>query len=84
MIVADKLEAQLAQLPGLPVKVAKWEIERGPDATNEPAVWVWMTLADWPEFAVRQQAREMIGDYVRDKERVDYVYVRFQSADEVA
>ena len=84
MVAEKNLEQQLAQLPGLPVKVAKWEIERGLDSTNDPAVWVWMTLAEWPEFEFRQQARELVGDYVREAEHVDFVYVRFEDANEPA
>lgn len=81
MIAEKNLEEQLA---GLPVNVVKWEIEKGPDSTNEPSVSVWITLAEWPEFATRQQARDVIRDFIRDAEGVDYVYVYFQTADEIA
>ena len=82
MVAEKTLEEQLAHLPGLPVKVVKWEIERGLDSTNDPAVWVWMTLAEWPEFEVRQRARELVGTYVRENAPIDYVYVRFLDANE--
>jgi hypothetical protein len=66
------------------VQVAEWKIERGPDWSNDPSVSLWLTLADWPEFEARHQARNMIIDYVRDHEDIDYVNVYYETVDETA
>ena len=77
------IESELGKLQGLPTPVASWRVEVGLDATEEPAVWVWVTpehddvdaktLADMRDI-VRASVREMVGD------DADWVYVRFPSA----
>jgi hypothetical protein len=43
--VRSALEKQ-ENLPNLPTTVSSWHVEAGPDATDEPAVWVWVTLEE--------------------------------------
>ena len=40
-ITAATIESALEKLPELPTPVSSWRIEVGPDATDDPAVWVW-------------------------------------------
>ncbi len=80
----EQLRAGIEQVANLPAGEATYEVEKGRDATNDQAVWVYVTLQHWPEFAVRQQLRNEIDDYVHRLEGVDYVYVYFQDAAEVA
>ena len=79
------IESELEKLPDLPTPVASWRVEAGPDATDEPAVWVWVTLEHDEVDAktrahmrdvVRASVREMVGD------EADWVYVRFRAASE--
>ena len=79
------IESELEKLPSLPTPVASWRVEARPDWTDEPAVWVWVTLehddVDAKTVAhmrdiVRASVSEMVGD------EAHWVYVRFQVASE--
>lgn len=80
------IESELERLPDLPAPVVSWRVEARPDWTDEPTVWVWVTLehddvdakavAELREV-VRASVREMVGD------EAEWVYVRFQAASEV-
>ena len=82
-MTTDQIKLQLAQHEGLRPDQASLEVEKGYDSTGDEAVWVWVTLQHWPEFAVRQQLREEVNEQVRDWEKVDFVYVRFRDASEL-
>ena len=79
------IESELEKLPRLPTPVTSWRVEARPDWTDEPAVWVWVTLehddVDAKTVAkmrdiVRASVSEMVGD------EAHWVYVRFQAASE--
>ena len=81
---AEAIESALAELRGLPVQVSSWQVETGPDSTNDPAVWVWIMLEDEEvDFQTRSRLREMVRNRVR-REANDgsWVYVRFRDASE--
>ena len=74
-------------LPNLPTTVSSWHVEAGPDATDEPAVWVWAILeedADAKTRAiVRESVRESVRDFVRHETGSEvWVYVRFRGNSE--
>ncbi|MBZ0252895.1 MAG: hypothetical protein K8I02_06095 [Candidatus Methylomirabilis sp.] len=85
MSVAAIQEA-LRKLKGLPAAVESWQVEVGPDATGDDAVWVWVVLRDENQGS---DARAALRDRVRSEvERVEtpkpkWVYVRFRGASEV-
>ena len=84
-MTTDQISNALAATTrALSSQVTKLEVEKGLDSTGDKAVWVWVTLAQWPEFAARQQLREELAEQVRALEGVDFVYVRFQDAAELA
>ena len=80
----ESIEAALADLRELPAKVSSWEVETGPDATDDPAVWVWVMLADdGVDFQTRSRLREIVRDHVRHETNDgSWVYVRFRTASE--
>jgi hypothetical protein len=80
------IESALANLRGLPAPVSAWEVETGPDATDDPAVWVWVILRDEDvDFETRSRLRDMVRKQVRDQtDDGSWVYVRFRSAAETA
>ena len=84
-ISADTIEAALHKLTELPTPVSSWQVETGPDSTEDPAVWVWAMLKDDEvEFAKRSQLRSIISDLVhRTAGSSILVYVRFRGASEV-
>ena len=82
---AETIESALAELRELPAEVNSWQVETGPDATDDPAVWVWVTLeVEDVDFQTRSQLREIVCNQVR-RETNDgsWVYVRFRSASEI-
>ena len=81
---AEGIESALAELRGLPAQVSSWQVETGPDATDDPAVWVWVMLEDEAvDFQTRSRLREMVRNQVRNKTNDDsWVYVRFRGAPE--
>ena len=80
----EAIEAALAKLPKLPAQVSSWQIETGPDATDDPAVWVWVMLEDeGVDFQTRTLLREMVRDQVlHETNDGSWVYVRFLTAAE--
>ena len=81
---AEAIEAALGALRGLPARVRSWQVETGPDATDDPAVWVWVMLADEEvDFQTRSRLREMVRNQVRHETNDgSWVYVRFRGATE--
>ena len=76
-------------LPNLPTTVSSWHVEAGPDATDEPAVWVWVTLEEDVDAKtraiVRESVRESVRDFVRHETGSEvWVYVRFRADSESA
>ena len=81
MTIAD-IELRLRKLHGLPTPVRSWIVEMGPDSTDEPAVWVWMTLErEYDEVDAKERAdlRDLVRASVRDwvGDEAHWVYVRF-------
>ena len=81
---AESIEFALAELRELPTQVSAWQVETGPDATDDPAVWVWIMLEkEGVDFQTRSQLREIVRNQVRNQTKDDsWVYVRFRSASE--
>ena len=81
---AQAIESALAELRGLPADVRSWQVETGPDATDDPAVWVWVMLEDEEvDFQTRSRLREMVRNQVRHETNDgSWVYVRFRGASE--
>ena len=81
---AEAIESALAELRGLPAQVSSWQVETGPDATDDPAVWVWIMLEDEEvDFQTRSRLREMVRAQVRcETNDGSWVYVRFRDASE--
>src|SRR5438477_419941 len=44
LLIGKRIEARLA--PQLPQPVQEIRFETGPDATGDPAVWIWVVLSD--------------------------------------
>ena len=59
--------------------VADWKVKTGEDSLDYPAIWVWVILETFQEFAqrdaIRQQVREQITQAGDDR----WVYVRFRT-----
>ena len=81
---AESIESALAQLRELPAQVSAWQVETGPDATDDPAVWVWIMLEDeGVDFQTRSRLREIVRNQARSQTDDDsWVYVRFRGASE--
>ena len=81
---AETIESALAELRELPAQVSSWQVETGPDATDDPAVWVWVMLEDeGVDFQTRSQLREIVRNQVRHQTNDgSWVYVRFRGASE--
>ena len=81
---AEIIESALAELRELPAQVSSWQVETGPDATDDPAVWVWVMLEDeGVDFQTRSQLREIVRNQVRHQTNDgSWVYVRFRTASE--
>ena len=81
---AEAIESALAELRGLPARVSSWQVETGPDATDDPAVWVWVMLEDEEvDFQTRSRLREVVRNQVRHEiDDGSWVYVRFRGASE--
>lgn len=81
---AETIESALAELRELPAQVTSWQVETGPDATDDPAVWVWVMLEDeGVDFQTRSQLREIVRNQVRHQTNDgSWVYVRFRNASE--
>ena len=81
----EAIESALAELRGLPAQVRSWQVETGPDATDDPAVWVWVMLQDEDvDFETRSRLREMVREQVRHQTKDgSWVYVRFRGASEL-
>ncbi len=81
MTVAD-IESRLSELHELPTPVKSWIVELGADETDEPAVWVWITLdREFDEVTAEKRAelRELVRTSVRAwiRDEAHWVYVRF-------
>jgi hypothetical protein len=81
MTVSD-IEFRLKELSGLPTPVKLWIVEMGPDSTDEPAVWVWITLErefDEVDPSERADLRDLVRASVRGwvGDEAHWVYVRF-------
>ena len=71
---------------GFLAPVSSRQVQTGPDATDDPAVWVWIMLEDeGVDFQTRSRLREIVRSRVR-RETNDgsWVYVRFRGASESA
>lgn len=81
---ATTIESDLKELQELPTPVASWQVETGPDATEEPSVWVWVMLQDEDvDIRTRALLRDMVRDTVRRRAHdAAWVYVRFRGASE--
>lgn len=82
MIATDtaSIRAALEALEDLPATVSAWEVEAGPDASDQDAVWVWGFLAEENPPA---NALSLVRDQVREAVRIAvgapvWVYVRFR------
>ena len=84
-ISAESIEQALLDLPELPTPVAAWQIETGPDSTDDPAVWVRAVLRDdGVDADTRHLLRRMIRERVRKEAGIPIlVYVRFPTASEL-
>lgn len=81
MTVAD-IESRLGELHGLPTPVRSWIVAMGDDETDEPAVWVWITLdREFDDVTAEERAalRELVRTSVRAwvGDEAHWVYVRF-------
>ena len=79
------IESALGQMSALPAAVSAWHVEAGPDVTEEPAVWVWVTLEqDDVDAKTRARMRDMVRTSVRKMvgDEAHWVYVRFRAASE--
>ncbi|HLK56860.1 MAG TPA: hypothetical protein VKU00_09860, partial [Chthonomonadaceae bacterium] len=45
-MTAAHIKDVLNRLANLPAPVRKWEVDTGPDATGENAVWIWAVMDD--------------------------------------
>lgn len=85
-ITPELVEAELEKLRDLPTPIAWWEVETGPDWTDDPAVWVWPVLerrgVDFDtRDRLRRRVRETVFDLARrERENVVWVYVGFRGA----
>ena len=86
MVNATVIESKLGKLRNLPTPVSSWRVEAGPDATEDPAVWVWAMLEhEEVDFGTRSQLRNIVRDLVRrETDESCWVYVRFRGASEPA
>ena len=79
------IESELRNLRALPTPISSWHVEAGPDATEEPAVWVWVTLAhDDVDASTRARVRDLVRTSVSNMvgNEAHWVYVRFRAASE--
>lgn len=69
----------------IPATVTSWQIEIGPDATDEDAIWVWVTLPDEDlKDEIRTTIRTLLKNAIREAlHSTVWVYVRFRAASEV-
>ena len=81
---AETIESALDRLRELPARVCSWQVETGPDATDDPAVWVWVMLEDeGVDFQTRSQLREIVRGQIRQQTNDEsWVYVRIRGASE--
>ena len=80
----ERIERALRKLRDQSVSVASWRIETGPDATDDPSVWVWVILeSDIRNFdainAFRERVRKAVLDVSPDAQ---HAYVRFRTVQE--
>ena len=76
---ATAIESELKGLQGLPTPVASWQVETGPDATEEPSVWVWVMLEhEDVDRGTREDLRDIVRKAVRRRDETSWVYVRFR------
>jgi hypothetical protein len=86
-MTAKGIEESLRKLRHLPAAVESWQVETGPDATGDEAVWVWVMLRDED---VDPQTRARVRDRVRAAIRArvgakqPWVYVRFRGSSELS
>lgn len=86
--VHDELVRHRPDFP-VPAAIAGWDVEVGPDATGDDAVWVWVILRDdlidqvWP-MQTRDAMRQRIHQLVRAVAAPGdvQVYVRFRTETE--
>ena len=83
-VTAATIEGALRAVPDLPTPVSSWRVEVGPDATEDPAVWVWAVLEhEEVDVGTRSRLRKIVRDLVRSEtDSDDWVYVRFRGASE--
>ena len=85
MVNVIAIESALGQLRDLPTPVSSWRVEAGPDATEDPAVWIWAMLEhEEVDAGTRSRLREIVRDLVRrETDDTCWAYVRFRGASEV-
>ena len=82
-VPATAIESELENLQELPTPVASWQVETGTDATEEPSVWVWVTLEhEDVDRGTRANLREIVRKTIRRRDDTSWVYVRFRGARE--
>ena len=81
---ATAIETALSEPRNLPTPVSSWQVETGPDATEDPAVWVWVMLEDEDvDLQTRSRLLEIVQGLVRrETHNTSWVYVRFRGASE--
>lgn len=84
MTTTEPIESALRKLEDLPTSVRSWHVEAGPDATDQAAVWVWVTLAkEDVDVATRGRVRDIVRETVRKATgEAPWVYVRFRGLSE--
>ena len=84
MVNSTAIESALGKLRDFPTPVSSWQVEAGPDATDDPAVWVWVMLEhEEVDAGTRSQLRNIVRDLVhRETDAACWVYVRFRGASE--
>ena len=84
MIATDStsIRAALEGLKDLPVVVSAWEVEIGPDASDQDAVWVWGFLAEEnPPANALSELRDRVREAVKGvSDTPIWVYVRFRGS----
>jgi hypothetical protein len=85
---SEAIAEHLRALSDLPAHVVDWDVEVGPDATEDLAVWVWLTLDDddFEDLAKRAKLLRRVRDSVAlmNLESDPWVYVRFRARSETA
>lgn len=91
MLNAEEIRALLKGIEGdLPAPVSEWLVELGEDWTGDPAVWVWVVLAD-KDFRPETTSaiRDLVWETLRNAlglgvaREAPWPFIRFRSAEEM-